>query len=314
MSSSNYDRILVVTNGLESSEPTHQTAMAIARQHRAEVVVVDTLRPPSLFSRWCSPYSQDLFESLQIEKFKALEEIAERFRAAGCHDVRTELLLGKSSSVITRLALEWDASLVVRYLKGEHSKFAGAFGNTARKLMRICPAPVLLVRQPIAASPQVVACLDTEHGDAENLAILQETAKLAGHPENLAGLFCWDMYGRDLVKHRMNDGSFQEALEYTRKLYQDSVDEFKASHDLSVLGGGFVMENGDPSRVIPRYCRDHGVDVVGMCSATLHHPFRRYFGSTLEAVLDHLPCNLLAVKPIGFVSPLESSMKDQVEV
>lgn len=309
MSMLTYQRILVVTDGLKTSESTHETAFNLAQKHGAQVQLVDTLQPPNTTSKWLSPNASDVFEMVLADKQQRLDKIAETFRQKGIQ-TETKVLLGKSSEAITAEAIKWEASLVVRYMKGVRSKFPGLFGNTARSLMRFCPTPLLLVGKDPVADPNVLACLDTSHSEKENTAIMNESWRMAGERERLQGLYCWEMYGRDMIQKRMNNASFKESLEYAASIYRKSFETFCNSHDLAFFGGGVRIENGEPSLLIPQFCRNEGIDVVVMCSATLNHPLRRYFGSTVEAVIEQLPCSLLVVKPIGFISPLAQTIEE----
>ena len=313
MQQKSYNRIIVVTDGLPSSEPTHETGLNLARRNKCPVTLVDTVRPPSTIARWFSANVSDVFEMVFADKKNRLEEYAQTFRDEGI-ETEAKVLLGKSSEVITREAIDSEASLVVRYMKGVHSKFSGNVGNTARGLMRICPAPVLLVNQVVLKNPKVVACLDPVHENGENQSIIDEAHRLSGANSDLYGLYCWEMYGSDLLEKRMSPQAFEESVRYTKSMYQKVFDEFIKNHDTSMFGGGIEMQQGQPSFAIPRYCCENKVDVAVMCSATLHHPLRRYFGSTVEAMLEKLPCALLAVKPVGFVSPLETAGTAEVAV
>jgi len=305
MSKKKYDRILVVTDGLKSSEPTHESAFDLAKQHGADVLLVDTVVPPSSLNRWLSVNAGDVFEMVVADKQARLEKLAEHFRSGGV-EVDTKVLFGKSSEAITRQAIEWDASLVVRYMKGVRSKYPGLLGNTARSLMRFCPAPLLLVGDKAIGDPRVLACIDTEHEEKENAAILAEAANLA-QKENLFGIYCWEFYGADLIQKRMTERAFKDSLEYAESIFRASFDKFVESHDLAEFGNGVRIENGQPSVVIPEFCRHESIDVVVMCSATLNHPLKRLIGSTVESVIDELPCALLVVKPVGFVSPIRGA-------
>ena len=300
-----FKRVILVTDGLRSSDQVHASALNLAKSHGSHVRIVDTMRPPNAVSRWFSPNASDVFEMVVSDKQKRLHEIADSFREAGVQ-IETKILFGNSSEAITTEAIRWNADLVIRYMKGFRSKFPGLFGNTARSLMNICPTPILLVGKNTILEPNVLACIDIEHQDEENCAIIAQATRLAGDSEHLLGLYCWEMYGRDILRKRMEQSTFEESLEFAESIYRNAFDKFVESHDTAVFRNGLQLENGEPSKLIPEFCRQENIDVVTMCSAELNHPLKRLFGSTIESVLDHLPCSLLVVKPIGFVSPIET--------
>lgn len=307
MSRKSYKRILLVTDGMRTSEPVHETAFNLAKNDDAKVLIVDTLRPPSAAAKWFAPNASDVFEMVLADKQKRLEEIAERFRDGGI-ETETKVLLGKSSEVITREASKWDASLVIRYMKGARSKYKGSFGSTARSLMRYCPSPILLVGdKPVDVTPRVLACIDAEHDDNENRSIIRATRLVSRDPERTFAVYCWELYGEDMMKKQMNENAFDDSLEFGEQIYTKLQTEFLERHEVDCFNQGLRLRHGHPTKVIPNFCKQEKINVVVMCSASLNHPLKRYFGTTIESVLDDLPCSLLVVKPIGFVSPVSNS-------
>ena len=76
-----------------------------------------------------------------------------------------------------------------------------------------------------------------------------------------------------------------------RKNYHGLYERFLKQHDLSA--DGVHLKNGDPVEVIPEVCQHESIDVVVMSSASQNHPLHRLLGSTVESVLDALPCSLV---------------------
>lgn len=306
-----YKHIILVTDGLSSSDATNETAFNLAKKHSASVTVVDTVKPPTVAARWFSSNASDVFEMVVADKTERLEKIADRFRQVGI-EATSKVLFGKSSEAITREAIESKADLVVRYMKGIRSKFPGLYGRTARELLRLCPTPLLLVGDKAINEPKVLAPIDADHANKENDSIIAEATRLSTANDDLFGLYCWEMYGADMIKTRMTDSAFKASMDHAESIYQQIFDDFVAKHDLSDFGDRMKFHHGDPTIVIPRECEQLTIDVVVMCTATLNHPFRKWMGSTVESVIDDLPCALLAVKPTGFVSPLAVADTDEV--
>lgn len=67
---------------------------------------------------------------------------------------------------------------------------------------------------------------------------------------------------------------------------------------------------GLPEKVIPEVCGElnAGVVVLGIIGRT--GISAAFLGNTAEHVIDHLKCDLLAVKPDGFVCPIDTSDDD----
>jgi nucleotide-binding universal stress UspA family protein len=277
-----------------------------AKQHSAKVVVVDTVRPPSIAATWLTSNAEDMFNIVVADKKKRLDQVAAVFKEAGI-EVSVEVLYGKSSEEIARAVLNEDADLVIRYMKGVNSRFESIFGATARNLMRVCPCPILLVGSEPISDPKVLACVNAEHGFNENEAIVKEAEKLAGKPDHLMAMYCWKFYGTEFLSEYLDENTLKNYLNEAEQNYQSVFDNFLTQHDLEAFEKGVRLQNGDPAEVIPEVCRQEEIDVVVMSSASQNHPLKRLLGSTVESVLDELPCALLVVKPIGFTSPIKQT-------
>lgn len=295
--SQRYESIIVATEGSPFSRAAEQTALELAKQHGAKVFIVDTIRPPSFVSKWLSNY-QDLFDVVVADKQERLEKIAEEFREAGIA-TEFEVAIGKSSDEIVRAAMEKNADLVVRYMKGPKSQRAHAFGATAINLSHVCPCPLLLVGDQPVTTPTVLACINCEHDEDENEPIIQEALKLAGSVNKPLAMYCWKFYGADFLKEYVDEDTIRIYEEEAEKNYHGLYDRFLQKHDLKDFEQ-VSLEHGDPIDSIPVVCRDRSVDVVVMCHAS-HHWLH---ASTFEAVLGELRCAVLVVKPTGFKPPV----------
>ena len=296
-----YRHILLASDGLSTSAATTETAFRLAQRHNAKVTIVDTLQRPSKSSRWFSTNADDVFEMVLADKTARLDSFANKFCDAGV-DAVAKVLIGRSSESIIQEAEAEQVDLVVRYMKGAQSKFAGMVGNTARALLRSSPCPLLLVGSQPVDDATVLAMVDVEHDDSENQAILNEAIRFSSQQRRLRGAYCWDLYDADLMKKRMGSAAYQDTIGQAKAVYQSLFDKFAASHDLTAFGDSFQVKQGFAATAIPELCQEHSVNVVVMCTVSLNRLMNQFLGSTVEAVVDSLPCALLAVKPIGFQS------------
>ena len=300
-----YSRIILVTDTSQNSRAASQAALELAKLNSARLLVVDTIHRPSVVSQWISSNADDLFDIVFSQKRERLDRFANMFVEAGL-DIETRLLIGNSSEEIVRMAIAEQADLVIRYAKGVSSRMPGPFGRTARNLIRLCPCPLLLVTtNRLVANPQVVACVNVEHRSDENKAIIQETQKLAGNAANWQLLCCWDFKGKEYMAGYVSDELLSQYSDESARNFQAMFDDFLAQHDLTASADRVHVRKGDPAKLIPDFCREKAADVAVMSSASLNHPLYRLLGSTVESVLETLPCSVLVVKPIGFKSPVK---------
>jgi nucleotide-binding universal stress UspA family protein len=62
---------------------------------------------------------------------------------------------------------------------------------------------------------------------------------------------------------------------------------------------------GEPGLVIPKFAKDHDVDLVIMGTLGRLSENGIFIGGNAERILNGLDCSVLAVKPSGFVSPIK---------
>ena len=297
-----YQKILLVTDGQTDPLSTQSTAEWLASRYSAELTIMDTMPQSDSVHRWISGMSRQEYDQVRAGKEHRVAALASKLAESGL-TTNSFVGIGKSSAVISQYVLEHEVDLVIRYRKGCFSQSEGLFGNTAKNLVRDCACPILFTAGSAVIEPQVLACVDTSHGLAENRSIVRQSSKLAGRIENLWGLYCWDLYLEDLVKNRMQPGEFDTALKANEAWHQDRIDRMCETLDVSRIGHGISLRHGRPVDVIPKFCDEHAIDVVTMCTATLNHPLKRLFGSTADALSQSLDRAILFVKPEGFTAP-----------
>jgi nucleotide-binding universal stress UspA family protein len=307
-----YKKIILAMDPQHSAMAALETVLTLARQHGSQVVIVDTVRPPSRSSLFFSSSAEDVFEIVVADKQNRIRKTCDRFREMGI-EAEGKLLYGKSSEAITREAIDCHADLVVRYMKGVQSRYPGLFGNTARNLMRVCPSPLLFVGNRPLENPNILACVNPEHDEAENSVILSESRKLATRPEDVTALYCWNVPGHKFLRPYLSDESFQDTLNESESVFRKLFDRFCEQHKTDAFSTRMLFEQGDAADVIPNVCKHQDIDVVVMSSASQTHPVRRLLGSTIESVLDELPCALMVVKQAGFRSPVRPSAESAGE-
>jgi universal stress protein E len=209
---------------------------------------------------------------------------------------------------LIRRVLEQGAGLLIAELGTEGEAAPRRLSSSQWQLVRHCPVPVLLSRgTPWRESPIVVAAVDPtgRHGRPGSLdtRILQLAELLA---RSVAGtVHAFHAWERSL---RARIGERDELL--LPDLPEGEMERRHREAVYAVLGAAaaaparVAFAEGLPEITLPAYCQQHSVDLVVM-GVIARNPFGRIFiGSTAERVLDRLPCDLLAVKPEGFRTPI----------
>jgi universal stress protein E len=113
-----------------------------------------------------------------------------------------------------------------------------------------------------------------------------------------------------LLEQHMGEG--QDAVsEARREFMQTQQKALAAACEESGIDSAHVHQReGTPERVIPDIVGDVGADLLVLGTVNRRGLKRAVIGSTAEAILDRVACDVLAVKPDGFVSDYEK-LKDE---
>ncbi|WP_345827569.1 universal stress protein UspE [Erwinia sp. HDF1-3R] len=183
------------------------------------------------------------------------------------------------------------------------------FTPTDWHLLRKCPCPVWMVKdQPWPEGGKAVVAVnlasEEPHHDPLNTRLVKETLELAemvNHTDvHLIGAYPVTPINIAIELPDFDPSVYNDAIRGQHLLamkalrQQFGIDE-KFTH----------VEKGLPEDVIPGLAEqlDAGVVVLGTIGRT--GLSAAFLGNTAEQVIDHLRCDLLAIKPDGFVSPIE---------
>jgi universal stress protein E len=217
------------------------------------------------------------------------------------------------ASVLEHLQL-CDADLVVKDTH-HHSIARRTFlTNTDWQLIRGCPAPLLLVKNKPWPERnermQLVAAVDIGHVNDKPILlddrILEYGAALG---KVLAGnLHVVHAYlPATLIAAGTISGQMPVAVS-DRELAKERTEKTRALWDLArsydVPMGNAHAALGSAADQLPQLAQQLNADVVVMGAISRRALQRIFLGSTAEDVLEHLPCDVLVVKPINFAELL----------
>lgn len=179
-----------------------------------------------------------------------------------------------------------------------------------RALIRDCAQPLLIAKSRRSyARIRVLAAVDPLHAHARSGAL---DARIVEWAQTLARLFGGHV---DLV-HAVSVHPVQvrralrpyvvrsdlKVIERARERARKSVHELARKHRVSE--SHVHVLDGHPVDVIARTARRLEAQVVVMGVVARGTVERLRFGSTVETLLDDLQCDILAIKPRGFRSPV----------
>jgi universal stress protein E len=301
-------RILVaVKDPAAKALPALRKAAQLARSLDAALVLSQAIDAPLYlegdFARLRS--IRDIERRTRESHLARLERLAQRVRS---HGVRVSVSAEwdyPAYEAVVRAADRLGADLIVAGQHAGRHIAAGLLQLNDWELLRLAPLPVLLVKRGgLYRRPRVLAAVDPDHRYAKPVRLDREILE-AGAQIAAA------LHGR---LHAVHGFSPVPLTAYTQgTLSADIVADMQrrsaraAAAKLDQLAG----RAGIPAarrHLIARHASDAieqaaaqiRSDIVVMGAVARSGLRRLLIGNTAERVLDHLPCDLLVVKPSGF--------------
>ncbi|MGE5243544.1 MAG: universal stress protein [Betaproteobacteria bacterium] len=302
-----FQRILVDVDATAGRHPALDLAAAIARRDAARLTVVDVVPPAPLPARVFM--TANVEQELVAHRGEHLAELAEALRPSGLH-VDVEVLRGKPAIALVRRVLYGGHDLLIRS-HGRSSGVDGRFGAVDMELLRLCPCPVWLVPRGAPSLPRrVLAAIHANPDDEGEQRLNGRIAGLALDIARLAGgsltlLQAWLAYGEELLRARLPDAEFAAYVEQSHQAARDHLNAFVASLGSPFAGVNVEVAKGEADDVIVGYAQDQAIDLVVMGTMARAGLAGLVIGNTAERILQRLRCAVLAVKPDGFVSPIQ---------
>jgi len=305
-------RILVaVKNPAARALPAVNKAAQIAKGLGAQLTLFHDIATP-LYAEALRGREVDLKSwqrEVQTARREQLEKLAARVRRHGIDvDVAADWDFPPYEAII-RKAQRISADLVVvenHHGTGRHpARWLLAY--TDWELLRLCPTPVLLVKnRRMYHRPRVMAAIDPSHAHAKptNLdrQILRAGAQLvhALHGE-LHALHA--MLPPLPVVPAMPDGPLIDLgteREVVHELAQRQL--ARAVDGFEVKRSHCHLVEGRPTEVIPRTAKREHCSIVAMGVVSRSGLKRFFIGNTAEFVMDAITADILVVKPTDFDS------------
>lgn len=304
-----FSNILIYVGGEVSSTPALERGAALAKANGARLTLIDVLPEESAGSWMTLPGRPDLERMLVVSRREELEQLAATLREQAIA-VETRVLTGRPFVELIREVQRRGHDLVMKTAQGSGG-LGGLLGSTALHLMRKCPCPVWVVEPGEAASGRVVAAIDPDRrdpaGDALTRTVLELASSLAraSHAE-LDVVHAWRLWSESMLRNQRLNIPTEEVdalVEATQQQAEAAVRQAVGQVDLSAVRHRISVVQGMPFEVISEFTRTADIAVMGTLSRT--GVAGVLIGNTAERVLREVECSVIAVKPAGFVSPIE---------
>lgn len=305
-----FKRILVVIDPTTTEQPAMARAAWVAKKTGAsiELFICD-------YDQYLS--GERFFDSQSMEKArqslidthkKRLEKLAQGIAAGGVSVFVDASWDHPLHDGIVRKVIRSAPDIVFKDTHYHAAIKRSIFSNTDWNLIRDCPAPLLLVKPQGFDEPlSIIAAVDPVH-ERDKPAELDR--KILDTARTLS-----EQLGADLHVLHGFDPSPAYAVSADSMAFpisapiNEMMDALKTKHEIAVeelLKDQNVPESrvhvleGDTREVMIGLVEKLDADIVVMGAVSRGALQRLVLGSTAEHVLDHVPCDLLIVKPAGF--------------
>ena len=301
-----FPRILVAIEfPHDRQQPALKRAVELARRTGAKLTLFHGAYDPYATSTGADrPTMEARIRQCLADRRAALEKLAAPWRKKGLLISVKATWSYPAADGIVHEASRSRSSLVIA---GSRRHRVGArlfLAPTDWELLRLCPVPLLLVRQTRPyGKARVLAAIDPLHAHAKparlEARILATARALAGaYAGSLDVVHAWQplsllmpgIYGAPMVTG-IDPAAEAQHLKFVKR----SLDRSVAGLDLPPRR--LHLESGAPESALPALARRLRADVVVMGAVSRHGLDRLFIGSTAERTIDHLPCDVLVVKP-----------------
>ena len=242
------------------------------------------------------------------ERMATLQEWADRFESRMA--ISVDVAVGRPPVEVVRTVQESGHDLVILWSDDSDDSRA-----IVRRVLRICPCPVWVLRPPVGAG-RVLAAIDPDDDPELTRLILELASSQAeqrgddvhvvhawqpyGEGRFLGGEYAAPITGNEMVGlaaviEHVHDQAFTEALGSV------GIRRGQATH----------LVDGPPARAIRGLIDLYRIDLLVMGSIGRSGLDGILVGNTAEQVLNQVACSVLVVKPPGFVPPAPQRPKGQ---
>ncbi|PAV24570.1 nucleotide-binding universal stress UspA family protein [Tamilnaduibacter salinus] len=321
-----FKNILYVAQSSVPQSDAIVRAVSFAKSNQAGLTVVEVV-PEWILSAGGlpgAPSVDDLRDRLVTNRSEELESLVES--AGGGSDVEIQILFGTPFLEVIRAVLRDGYDLVMKAAENPNWS-ERLFGSDDMHLLRKCPCPVWMMRADEKTNySNIMAAVDFDppdgghvaESDAKNRSLNEQIVSLGASISlsdfaQLHIVHAWDAPETGFASMWTDDPEVAEVkmLEAERARHHAGMEAL--THQLrqqvgeesyQYLSPRVQLPKGAARTVVPEQARAIGADLVIMGTVARTGIRGLIIGNTAEAILDQLPCSVLAVKPDGFVSPV----------
>ncbi|MFV7670028.1 universal stress protein UspE [Shewanella algae] len=304
-----YQKLLVVVDPTSEKQPALARAVELATRSKAKITVFLSIFDFSYeMTSILSNQEREAMRQGVINQRKAwIADLLKPHQQAGLEMDSEVLWHNRPFESIINFAIQGEYDLIVKGTH-EHDKLkAVIFTPTDWHLLRKAPVPVLLVKQhdwPVKG--KILCAVNVASEDEEHQSL---NGKIIEHAQELAAKF-------DAEVHLVNGypgtpvNLAIELPDFDAHTYNETI-RMQHEQRVNYLANSYGVDTahchvkeGLPEDVIPEQAEQLDAELVVLGTVGRTGFSAALIGNTAEHVIDSVNCDLLAVKPDGYKSPL----------
>ena len=299
--------VLVVIAPSQIEQPALRRGIDLVNKTGAKLMVLMTVYHPTYdLTTMLSPQEREEFRAEYIaDQYQALSDLIESYELP--RRTLTAINWNKREyDSIVETAAEEQADIIIKSTKQHDTVTSHIFMPIDWHLMRKSPIPVLLVKHNEWPSyAEILAAVNTGDED-RNHNDLNE--KLTSTAEDFARLFSSNLhlvnaYPRIPLPIAKSSPSFTfNALNSAiQNHHKEALYMFGLRHH--IRGDNLYAQEGLPEQVIISVANNIHADLLIIGSSSQTGFTNHNLGNTAEHIMNNINCDVLTIKPDGFISP-----------
>jgi len=302
-----FKNILCVVNPLKNASSALRRASELAARQGARLTFIDVARDPSSALGDSEHLSASVGRELLAGRETDIQSLLEKNGIAAKAEIK--VLVGIPFIEIIQQVLRGKHDLVIKPTESPGRRFA-LLGTTDKHLLRKCPCPVWLVKPTRRKKYEhILAAVDADPGQpnaALNTLILDLSSSLAARERTeLHVLSAWEVDAEGALHSRIGRSELHLLLENVRKSHTQWLKQLTKPYTQRCAKFHVHLLKGAAGKVIPAEAKKRRIDLIVMGTVGRVGIPGFFIGNTAERILCKVDCSILAVKPEGFISPVE---------
>ena len=298
---------------------TFRRAVDLARKNQARLTLMDVTPESDIAADLIKRYGLADEAQQSEQREAALTHLGSEWAGDLLPHVRSPI--GNPFVEVIRAVLSDGYDLLIKPARPRAGAGAGLFGSVDMHLLRKCPCPVWIDREPERPEPDtaaddapcyrsILAAVDPVAADSRplNQTILEQAAALAERDgAELNVVHAWQfMAGTEGQGAPVAGagGGLAEALRQIERQHAEALGALVGDYGLAMGDGRVHLAKGDAAEQVLARADALNSDLIVIGTIGRPRDAGVFIGTTAEDVLQGSHIAVLALKPEGFVSPV----------